>query len=293
MKRRCCDVRLRGVMLTLASLLFAAVPSTAGTLASVAWDFSGYAHLVEIDTGTFAVTDVGALGVNFQYGGLAYNSANNKLYMVDGEGGTNSLYTVNLTTGAATLVGSHGLSELFGLAFDSSNNTLYGSQFIQNTPLRTMNTSTGAATAVGSAISANDRIGALAYDSTNNTLYGLEDCLGCAQLFTINTSTGVGTLLKGTGLDTNDSGMTFDPASNRLWDVDVNNRLSYFDPTTGAQTQVTVLSFNGKEFDGLALIPGATGSDPNAPVATPEPTSLLLIGTGLVWLGWRRKSGGN
>ena len=74
----------------------------------------------------------------------------------------------------------------------------------------------------------------------------------------MNPATGAGTLLNSTGLDTNNSGMTYDPTLNRYWDLDVNGRLSYFDPANGYnQTQVATLElfpgFPGS-FDGLAFV---------------------------------------
>ena len=112
------------------------------------------------------------------------------------------------------------------------------------------------------------------FDTANGTMY--------ATQFIVNTP--LQTLNLGTGLDTNNSGMTYDPVLNRFWDVDVNGRLSYFDPANGyAQTQVTTFPVT---LDGLAFVTG--GAPPPAPtVGIPVRSSLslallavVLVGTG-------------
>ncbi len=46
----------------------------------------------------------------------------------------NNLYTINLLTGAATLVGTHGIGDMFALGYDGSN--LYGQSSVgSGTPL--------------------------------------------------------------------------------------------------------------------------------------------------------------
>jgi DNA-binding beta-propeller fold protein YncE len=47
--------------------------------------------------------------------GLAYNHDNDTMYMVDNS--ADNLYTIDLTTGAATLVGSTGTGNLLGLVY--------------------------------------------------------------------------------------------------------------------------------------------------------------------------------
>jgi hypothetical protein len=42
------------------------------------------------------------------------------MYWVPGRG-NNNLYTINVSTGAATLVGSHGITDMFALAYDTAN----------------------------------------------------------------------------------------------------------------------------------------------------------------------------
>jgi hypothetical protein len=85
--------------------------------------------------------------------GLTYDSNHNILY------GTshNDLYTINTTTGAATLVGATGFTnDEEGIAYDNATNTLYlntatdpNHTLVNNDSLYTLNTSTGAATLVG------------------------------------------------------------------------------------------------------------------------------------------------
>lgn len=238
---------------------------------------------------TAAPSDIGSMGVLAKFGGLAYDTFNNTMYMADGTGddsSTNhsSLYSVNLTTGAATLIGSTGLpAELTGITYDAANNTLYGAQDISGAPLVALDISTGAATAVGTGI-AKGSVDNVAYDSTNGILYGWSDCLGCAALYSIDPITGVGTLLNGTGLTSNDSQLVYDPVTNLLWDLDVGGQFSTIDPTTFTQTLVVGGPTFNTELSGLALIPGTS-------TATPEPSTVVFIGSGVAMLlAWRRRA---
>lgn len=68
-----------------------------------------------IDVATGVVTDIGALSGPTNANGLAFNSDNGQMYMVDNT--TDSFYTINMATGAATLVGSTGAGNLLGMAY--------------------------------------------------------------------------------------------------------------------------------------------------------------------------------
>ncbi|MGB0911540.1 MAG: hypothetical protein ACPGYT_14350, partial [Nitrospirales bacterium] len=124
-------------------------------------------RLKSIDTTTLAITDIGDVGVEVSFGGLAYDPNTDTLFMVDGRSSAN-LYTVNRTTGIASLTGSHGVSHLRGLAFDSTNNVLYGSRTSSGgTELYALNTGNGAATLVGDT---SVSFSGLSYDSTKDDL---------------------------------------------------------------------------------------------------------------------------
>jgi hypothetical protein len=47
------------------------------------------------------------------------------MYLTDGGRSLMSLYTVNLTTGAASLVGTHGVEDLWGMAFNPHDGQIY------------------------------------------------------------------------------------------------------------------------------------------------------------------------
>lgn len=231
-------------------------------------------RLFSIDTNTFSIANIGALGVPFSFGGMSYDANSDTLYMIGGRSNTPSLYTVDRTTGAASLVGSHGIVDLFGLTFDSLNGDLYGSQFGFTNGLYSLNTSTGAATLIGNT---GIRLGGLAYDAARDMLVGMLDGLG--DLYAINRSTATSSLLLN-GTFVNNSGLAYDNDQDLFWDLDYNGNLRSYDPTSG-YTQVLQTNFGTAQWDGLAYL--------SSPAAVPEPATLALFGIGLAGLGFARK----
>lgn len=210
-------------------------------------------------------TVIGPVGYETWYGALAYDTGNSTMYMVDGYGNdtttvNSSLYTLNLTTGAATLIGSIGMPHVTGLTYDSANDTLYASTTDSKSLLK-LNAATGAATQIGSGLG---DINVVTYDSSNNVLYGWAG----TQIYSVDPATGATTLLSGSGLSSNNSGMVYDPTSNLLWNLDVTGRMATVDPASYVQTLAEACCFSGGESGGLALIPAYTCTNTAAPVIT-------------------------
>ena len=229
-------------------------PAQAGFLYTIQEDGD---FLQRINTDTLQVSTVGPLGVTFNFGGLEYVAGSDTLYMIDGRG-SQGLYTVNRTTGAASLVGIHGINDLFGLAFDSTNNVMYGTQYAGGSGLYSLNLTTGAATLIANM---GVGIGGLAYDSLNDRLVGITD--GAGDLYSINRSTGARTLLFD-GPFQNDSGLAFDHDQNLFWDIDWAGELYTYDPTNGFN-RTTELSAMGSH-DGLAYVIPTVSLSPSQPV---------------------------
>ena len=184
------------------------------------------------DTGAF--TDVGALGVAYAFGDCAFNTATDVMYAVDGRG-AKSLYRVSLTTGAATLVGAHNVTDMFALAYDAGNGLLYGVAGDGN--LYRFNTTSGAATLVG-ATGATATINGLAWDTTRSRLVAITSGLSGAIVYSVNVSTGAATALA-TGLPGIDNnGWTYDPVIDRLWALDYGGNVFQYNPATFARTTI-------------------------------------------------------
>ncbi|HIH28584.1 MAG TPA: hypothetical protein HA260_02155, partial [Thermoplasmata archaeon] len=127
-------------------------------------DYAG--GLYSIDRITGAQTFIGSsIGVN----GMTYDSTTATWYVTS----TNNLYSMDVTSGATTLIGAHGVSNtIIGLACDLDGN-MYGYDVLWtgDSTLYSIDKATGAATAVGPMgygfVYAQD----MGYDRDNDVLY--------------------------------------------------------------------------------------------------------------------------
>jgi hypothetical protein len=111
------------------------------------WGIDINRRLIRIDPATGAVTDTGPTGIFPS--ALAYHPVLHRLFAVD-LAGSDHLYELNVSTGAGTLVGAIGFTDLAGLTFDPSTGLLLScdtatDQFVQIDPL------SGAGVALGRA----------------------------------------------------------------------------------------------------------------------------------------------
>ncbi len=185
---------------------------------------------------------------------LTYPSAASAdtLYAATGQGGSaSSLYTLNSSTGAATLVapitiGATQVTHLSGLAVDPTDGTMYGfanSEFCCETgfddgTLMTINKATGAATVIGTIGGVELRASDITFDRFG-TLYGWSagcsgdiDCdTSASDLFTLDTSTGAASRVGESGTEGFSTGIASD-SKGRLYVKDY-QAVSRVSPFTG------------------------------------------------------------
>ncbi len=155
-------------------------------------------HLVIVNPATALVTDVGSFGLTSStFADITFDPTTGTLYGQDSNGGDGWLYTISLTTGAATKVGT-GTRPVKGggLAADAGG-TIWGTPNGCPGPLDTFSKTTGVpvpvATLSSCPIVRSGAINSLAFDSTG-TLFGIDADRGGVShthLVTINTTTGV------------------------------------------------------------------------------------------------------
>ena len=129
--------------------------------------------------------------------GLSWNRANNTMYATSTSGTAGTLYTVNLTTGAATVVGSTtGSNSPIWLEID--NNGLAYSADVGTDTFNSINLSTGAATLVGSLGVDISYAQDADFNTSNNKLY-MASFGGSGTynsgIYEVNVTTGAATLV--------------------------------------------------------------------------------------------------
>jgi hypothetical protein len=174
--------------------LNSAASNNSGTIYSASeQSFGGQSQLITVNpiTGAaIAVTPFFNTVNNNSIRALGFSPTDVLYAIIDigspGAAGPDSLYTVDVTTGALTLVGATGFSGLQGLAF-SPTGSLFAWDIGQG--LLSINVGTGAAMDVNPGVGAPVGIQALDF-SPGGVLYGVRN-----ELYTINATTGATTLV--------------------------------------------------------------------------------------------------
>ncbi|MFC1806106.1 YncE family protein [Planctomycetota bacterium] len=136
------------------------------------------------------------------------------LYTGDTDGDT--LHTLSLADGSATLVGSLGAPIIAGLAYDAGSDILYGVDTGTN-KLYSIDRTSGAATEIGP-FGGPTLMHGLAFDSQTGTLYGAYGASAADNLYTIDTTTGAATFV-GDIHHRDVIGLAFHPTTNVLYGV--------------------------------------------------------------------------
>jgi hypothetical protein len=200
-------------------------------------------HLVAVDSSRVLYEVDPATGVKTQFGTVSSNAGTSAELTV-GPGnvvylsstGNDSLYTVDLTTGTATLVGAYGDSAIVmhGLEYVPATNTLYG-ESSHNGGLYEINQSTGAATLIGtSGLSSFSNLG---WDSTAGIMYMTNS--GTDSFYTVNLATGAATLIGTLNGPTNPNSLAYNADTGVLYMADNStDNLYTMDVATGAAVLV-------------------------------------------------------
>jgi subtilisin-like proprotein convertase family protein len=202
--------------------------------------------LVALDPLTLEMTDIGPLGIEFDFGEIAWDESTGTMWMVDGWT-SRSLYTVDIMTGQAQLVGAHNI-DMFGLEVDPNTGTLYGGGYSPG-GLYEMDQSDGSASLIGNFPLTND---GLAWDTLRNELVGVS-AGGNGPLYRIDTSDAGVVELASPGF-VNNCGFAYEPIADLFWAIDWSGDIFTYDPNN-AYAQTLVMSGVGSH-DGMAFVPG-------------------------------------
>jgi len=221
---------------------------------------------IDLNTGVFTqlgnmgqlLSGLGVAGGNL-YGGVCSSACSGT---AGGVNVGNILYQVNPATGALTPVGTG------SIAYGDTGSTTTGLYAVgTNADLYSIDPTTGVATLIGPTGLAFANTVGLSTGAT--TLYYTQD----RNLYSLNTTTGSATLIGSTGLRF--GAMVFENGT--LYGGSTSNdRVYALNTSTGAATFVSNTGGISGTFWGLAPYP--------LTAATPEPSSLLLLGTALLGL---------
>ena len=153
------------------------------------------ANLLMVEPDSGAISIVAALtgaASDVTYSGLAWNQTNSIMYVLTTDGGTSTLYTLNLTSGALTTIGETGTPLGIWLAIDNAG-TIYMAD-ISYDNLYSLNPLTGTANLIGPLGIDISFAQEADVDPVTNTLY-MAGYIGGGvnNIYTVNVSTGTAT----------------------------------------------------------------------------------------------------
>lgn len=258
--------------------------------------------LISLDPSTALGTAVGELltGQNTGIVAMAFDSNTNTLYGTNNS--TTELLRINQETGAASVVGTTLVTndpfgratDIAGLAFDSVNNILYGLAGTADFLVK-IDVNTGGAFAINDGFFDPSQTNVLrpftsaqglAFDPNQQILYATNLKGAFGELFTIDVTSGRGTLVNaitGSALAGTALGLAFDPSTNTLYGVIPSGANSQLVSINTATAEATVIGLVGHQ--GLGGLAFGSGS------SVPEPSTLPLIGLGMLGLAYRRGRG--
>lgn len=257
MKQEQGPIRLAAPVTAALLLLALLTPAQADTIAYIGYE-TGTFGTIDLNTGV-----VDLITPNIGITPAGFGEIGNTLYVATFDASP-SLYTVNTTTGALTLVGTSGGSVSYH-DFGSTPTGLYGDDFGSPTNLYSVNPSTGSATDVGSTGLSSTETSFRALSTSSSTLYLTKDY----GLYSLNPANGASTFIGSFGSNVIMTAVMMD--NGILYGGDESGNFYTINTSTGAATLDTAIGNVGSPIWALA---------PAAPVPLPATAWLLLSALG-------------
>jgi hypothetical protein len=242
---------------SLASAVLSLVALAAATPAQRLVAVDSNREFFTIDMVTAAKTPLGTVAGGPAVGspsGLAYDPITGVVFFVSSS--TDALYTLDLATGASTLVGPFGDPALVmqGFELDVASGQLYGCSS-HDGGFYAIDRTTGVATLLG--LTGLTGVTNLAYEPLSGVLFATSAYTD--NLYTVDRSNGALTLVGSLQNALSPQGLAFHPSTGVLYAVDhLTDQLFAIDPATG--TAWLVGSTGVGNLLGLLFLPGGTGS---------------------------------